>query len=97
MTDRIRMFGQPTGSWGENIMYGSDTGKDVVISLLIDDGVSNRGHRTNLFNSQWNLAGSYTGPHKTYRTETCIDYAVGMVGSNTPSQPVQPSRPSQPT
>ncbi len=38
------------GSSGENIAFGQRTGKDVVLDLIIDDGVPSRGHRDNIYN-----------------------------------------------
>ena len=44
------------GAWGvsyaENVDYGTfESGRDVVLGLLIDDGVPDRGHRRNIFDS----------------------------------------------
>ena len=60
---------------GENISYGHDDGMDVITALLVDDGVPNRGHRTNLFKEAFGATGIYAGPHKGYRWEACLDYA----------------------
>ena len=52
---------------GENIAYGSNSGRDIVVDLLIDDGVSSRGHRKNIMNAQFDSSGvGYTKKHKTY-------------------------------
>jgi uncharacterized protein YkwD len=39
---------------GENIAYGEEDAKNAVIELAIDDGVSKRSHRENLFRSNYN-------------------------------------------
>ena len=59
---------------GENIMYTSNTPLQVLTDLAIDDGVSSRGHRRNIFNGAFAHVGIYTGPHKTYGRQTVLDY-----------------------
>ena len=63
---------------GENIAYGSNSGRDFVVDLLIDDGVSSRGHRKNIMNAQFDSSGvGYTKKHKTYGSVCVITYAGG--------------------
>ncbi len=63
---------------GENIAYGSNSGREIVVDLLIDDGVSSRGHRKNIMNGQFDGTGvGYTKKHKTYGSVCVITYAGG--------------------
>ena len=56
MSDRIERYGQWEGTIGENIDYGGDKeGKDVLLNLMVDDGVSTRGHRNNIFNPEFKM------------------------------------------
>lgn len=67
------------GKWhaivAENITFGSMTAEDVVIDLLVDDGVSDRGHRDVLLDRTLHVAGVACGPHPGYRRTCVIDYA----------------------
>jgi len=66
-----------TGSIGENISYGPNDGRDVVLQLIVDDGVPGRGHRANIFSPDFRLAGVACGPHPKLRTICVIDFAGG--------------------
>ncbi len=74
---RMNRFGRWTGTAGENIEYGSTTGARSIIALIIDDGVPGRGHRKNLFNRAFTLAGVGSATHRQYRHVTVIAYAGG--------------------
>ena len=41
---RIARYGNFSGSWGENISYGKSSARDVVLALIIDDGLPARKH-----------------------------------------------------
>lgn len=71
--DRIVRHGGPAAG-GENISYGSDSGEAVVIQLIVDDGVTDRGHRTNIFRPGYVSAGAACGPHRAYRYMCVIDF-----------------------
>jgi uncharacterized protein YkwD len=76
-SSRIERYGSRYEMISENMSFGSPTGRDVVMDLLVDDGVRDRGHRRNLLDPEAALTGVACGPHATYRTVCVIEYARG--------------------
>lgn len=70
------------GTWleaiGENIAYGSTTPERVVSDLIIDDGQPSRGHRANILNRAFRVAGVGFDRHPRYGTVCVIDLAGGF-------------------
>lgn len=75
-------------SMGENLSYGYLTAQDIVIALIVDDGVADRGHRYNILDyapKNKTMAGTFThagvaiGDHGYYGTMAmcAINYAGG--------------------
>ena len=76
---RMARYGRVVGYGGENISYGCQTARAIVTSLIIDEGVSNRGHRKNIFNPNFNLAGVATGRHSKYGIMCVTDFASAFI------------------
>jgi uncharacterized protein YkwD len=72
---RIARYGTFGGCWGENISYGKSTARDVVLALIIDDGLPTRKHRHNIFNPNFNFAGAAFGRHARFGTVCSMDFA----------------------
>lgn len=72
---RIARYGTFGGCWGENISYGKSTARDVVLALIIDDGLPARKHRHNIFNPNFNFAGAAFGRHARFGTVCSMDFA----------------------
>jgi len=75
MSQRINRYGKWDKGAGENISYGYNKGRDIVVQLLIDDGVPDRGHRNNILNRSFRYAGPAIGRHSNFTYLCVIDYA----------------------
>jgi len=78
-TDRIKRFHFTENLFAENINYGCETARDIVLFLVIDDNVKDRGHRKTIFNPDYKKVGVACGPHHTYETMCVIDFAGNYI------------------
>jgi len=78
LSQRLNRLGAWQGVISENIGTLEEDPKQVVLQLIIDDGVPGRGHRQNLFNPDLHQAGAGRAAHRDYRVVTVIDYADGF-------------------
>ncbi|HVF71833.1 MAG TPA: CAP domain-containing protein [Chthoniobacterales bacterium] len=74
---RISRYGTLLGGWAENVSYGKSSARDVVLALIIDDGLPGRKHRKNIFNPNYNFAGAAFGRHARFGTMCSMDFAGG--------------------
>ena len=73
---RAERRGRWVAAMAENIAYGDNPARQVVMQLLVDDGVPDRGHRHNILDPRWQVEGVACGPHRDYRQICVTDYAV---------------------
>ncbi len=75
---RIERHGRWQRAIGEDISYGPDEARQVVMELIIDDGVPDRGHRKNIFSRAFSMAGVACGSHPGFGQMCVIDFAGGF-------------------
>jgi uncharacterized protein YkwD len=74
---RISRYGAFGHGWAENIAYGLHSAREIVTALIVDAGVPGRGHRKNIFNRSYDVAGAAFGPHAKFGSVCSIDFASG--------------------
>jgi len=79
--ERTARLGVEASSVGENITYGPATAQEIMVNLIVDDGVADRGHRIALFKPDWSSAGAGCGPHSSYWAVCVVDYASAPRGA----------------
>lgn len=87
--DRLSRYGKWSDSVGEDIVYQSRKAREDVIALLIDDGVKSRGHRKNIFKSDFHVIGLALSPPAKSPAMCVITFAGGFAdkGNNNPGTP----------
>lgn len=72
---RVEQRGKWDVKLAENIAYGNQSPRRVVISLLIDDGVPSRSHRKNILDKAFKTIGIATGSHPNYGNMCVMEMA----------------------
>lgn len=85
-SQRIERHGRWLATIGEVIAYGPETGREIVLGLLIDDGVSDNSHRSNLLNPGFRLTGLAVEEHETYGNVCVIEFAGDFVYGTNPEE-----------
>ena len=67
-------MGNPYYHVGENCSYGYEQAIDIVLTLMIDEGIKDVGHRKNILSEDFNAVGVAIRPHKNYRINCVIDF-----------------------
>jgi uncharacterized protein YkwD len=61
-----------TGYSGENCAYGTYTGQEIIVDLLVDEGITSLGHRKNCLNKEFTTVGISIQPHNSVYKICCV-------------------------
>ncbi len=78
MSGRVERYGDWNSLIGENISYGHADPREIVIQLIVDDGVASRGHRQNIMQPDFSVVGVAIGNHAGYGSMCVQDFAGGF-------------------
>ena len=83
ITDRIERYCEWDGIVAENLDFGFRIGENVIMNMIIDDGVKERPQRKNIFSKEFNYIGIGVSPHTIYGICVVIGYAknIRKIGS----------------
>jgi uncharacterized protein YkwD len=76
-TERINRYGRWREAVGETIYYGEGDAREMVMWLVIDDGIPGRDHRRTMFNPLFHIIGVGCGAHASYGTICVLTFAGG--------------------
>lgn len=72
---RVSGYGTWRGYIAENISHGPEAAREIVIQLLVDDGVPDHGHRKNILENQFAYIGIAVGRQRTFSTMCVMNFA----------------------
>jgi hypothetical protein len=79
MSARVSRYGEWVGGLSENLQWGTSNAHEAIMSLMIDDGVKNRGHRINMMNPGYKKVGVAVADHPKWRVSYVINYANDFI------------------
>jgi uncharacterized protein YkwD len=79
---RLKKFGIHGNIYAENIAHRADNARDIVLRLIIDDGVKSRSHRNNIFSAQFKVVGIAFGKGKSGDGVCVINFADSFLEPN---------------
>ena len=78
ISDRIEKYCEWDGALAENLDFGFKDPENIILNLLIDDGVKERNQRYNLFHPSFKYIGVGVGSHRDYGICAVIGYAKDL-------------------
>ena len=88
LSDRIEKYTEWDGAIAESLQFCYKNAENIIISLLIDDGSSEKHQRENLFSEEFQYIGIGCAKHKTFKLCTVINYAKNLypIGQEPPEK-----------
>ena len=78
VSDRIEQYTEWDGSCAENIDFGFTEAENIIMNILVDDGIKERYQRANLFSTVFKFVGIGMGKHRDLNVSTVFVYAKGL-------------------
>lgn len=78
ISDRIEKYCEWDGATAESLDFGFKIAENIIINLLIDDGVKDRYQRLNLFNEKFKYIGIGAANHRDYGICVVFGYVMNV-------------------
>ena len=78
ITDRLEKYCEWDGIVAENLDFGFKEASNIVMNMIIDDGVKERCQRGIIFSNEFNYIGIGVGPHKIFGIGVVVGYAKNI-------------------
>ena len=88
LSDRIEKYTEWDGAIAESLQFCYKYPENIILSLIIDDGSSEKHQRENLFNEEFQYIGIGCAKHKTFKLCTVFNYAKNLypIGEEPPEK-----------
>ena len=71
---RVKQKINEPGAIAENLSFGWPNAREIVIQMIVDDGVPSRGHRSNIMSGNFEKVGVAIGKHKTFQCVCALEF-----------------------
>ena len=78
ISERIEKYCEWDGACAENLDFGFKNAENIIINLLVDDGVKERNQRFNLFHPDFKFVGIGIESHRDYGICVVIGYTMNV-------------------
>jgi len=78
ISDRIEKYCEWDGATAENLDFGFKIAENIILNLIIDDGVKERNQRYNVFYPDFKYIGIAVAPHRDFGVCVVIGYAMNV-------------------
>jgi len=87
LSERLEKYCEWEGCLSENIDFGGSKAVDIMIFMIVDDGVKDRTHRKNVFNADFQFIGIGANEHPNHKHVTVCDYSseIRNLGDENPN------------
>lgn len=79
---RISLYAINPTYFGENCSYGFKDSLEIILNLLVDEGLQGRPNRSNILNENFSHVGISIQPHSSYKVSCVQLYGADIVDKN---------------